>query len=357
MKTKTISIAIVIIAIGLIVWRLVGNKKEIDSKKEVKTEVQNIMVNIATVSEQMPSGWLEFIGTAEAYQDVMVPAEAAGTITGVNFKLGDYVSKGATLARIDDKYKTLALETAQINHDKTKDDYERYQKMRAGDAVSETQLRDARIAYESAKIQLDQTKKQLEDTRITAPFSGYITSKKIEQGAFINIGSTVAEMADISRLKVVISVPESDVYLLKEGQPVKVSAKVYPEAVYNGKISHISPKGDQAHTYPVEIIIDNNPKYQLKAGTYINAQIDRGSVASVLAIPRNGIVSSVKNPSVYMLQADNTVKLTPVTIGKDIGNYIEVLAGLEKGDQIVTNGQINLMDGSRVQVAEILEKI
>ncbi|MCD7973460.1 MAG: efflux RND transporter periplasmic adaptor subunit [Candidatus Azobacteroides sp.] len=314
---KTISIVIGIAIIGLISWRLVSNKQEIDSRKEINTEKAVVMVTVAEVSRQAPSGTLELTGTAQAFQEVMVPAEAAGTITEIHFKLGEYVRKGKLLARIDDKYKTLAVETAQLNHDKAQDDYERYQKMHAGEAVTETQLRDAKMAYENSKIQLDQAKKQLQDTRITAPFNGYITSKNIEKGTFVNISTPIAGIADIAQLKVLLSVSESDAYLLKSGQEVTIRTRIYPDATYSGRISHISPKGDQAHTYPVEIIISNTSDNPLKAGTYVNVSIDRGSMEPVLAIPRNGIVSSIKEPSVYVVQEDNTVRLRNIHIGKE----------------------------------------
>ena len=349
---RWISIIAILVVIALIGFKLASNKKEINSRKEVKTETSRVMVTIAEITKQIPSITLAQIGTAQAYQDVMVSSETSGVITQINFKLGDYVQKGKVLAKVDDKYKTLALETAKINFEKAKDDYERYQKMRAGDAVSETQLRDMRIAYENSKVQLDQSIRQLSDTRITAPFGGYITSKNVDLGAYVNISTPIAGIADISQLKVVISVSESDVYLIETGQEVNITAKVYPDAVYKGKVSHISPKGDDSHTYPVEIIIPNNSKYPLKAGTYINTQIDRGNVNPILAVPREAIISSIKDPSVYVLQPDSTVKLTRIMTDKDFGIYIGVLSGLEEGDKVITNGQINLMDGSRVQIAQ-----
>jgi RND family efflux transporter MFP subunit len=348
---KWISISVIVLLVLLIVGRLAANKKEIDSKKEYNTEVKSVVVNTVSVGKQAPMETMALVGTAEAYQDVMVPAEAAGSITGVYFKLGDYVNKGAVLASIDDKYKTLALESAQLAYDKAKDDYERYKNMHAGEAVSDAQLRDAKIGFENTKIQLEQAKRQLRDTKVRAPFSGYITSKNVELGGFVNVSTPIAGIANTSQLKVMISVSESDVYLLKEGQSVSITAKVYPDVVYNGKISHISPKGDQSHTYPIEIVINNNTKNPLKAGTYINASIERGSMQPVLAIPRNSIISSIKDPSVYLVEGEN-VKLTRITIGKDLGKHIEVLDGLKEGDVVVTNGQINLMDGSNIRIAQ-----
>jgi RND family efflux transporter MFP subunit len=250
---------------------------------------------------------------------------------------------------VDDTYTRFALENATINHNKYKEDIQRFETLRAGDAVSETQLRDVKIAYESTKVQLEQVSRQLEDTYIRAPFGGYITSKDIELGKFVNISAPIASIADISELKVLLSVTEANVYRLQKGQPVTITTQIYPGVTFAGRIAHISPQGDNAHSYPVEISLPNSTQHPLKAGTYVNVSIDMGSMQRVLSIPRDAIVSSVKDPAVYRIE-NNIAKLVKITTGKDYENIIEVLQGLDEGDQVVVNGQINLMDGASVIV-------
>ncbi|MCL1943226.1 MAG: efflux RND transporter periplasmic adaptor subunit [Candidatus Azobacteroides sp.] len=346
---KTIIIAIIAVTIGSIVWILAGNKKEIDSRKETKTTADVIAVTAASAETRKADNQLNLVGTAEANREVTVASEIAGKITQINFKLGDYVNQGTVLARVDDAYKRMTLENAQIAYDKNKEDYERYKVLREGDAATETQLRDMKVAYENSVIQLDNAKKQLNDTRIVAPFSGYIISKNTELGAYVNAGTAIAGIADISQLKVVVSVSESNVYTLRSGQEVNVSTPVYPNNKFTGKITNISPKGDDSHSYPVEIAVPNSKDHPLKAGTYVNINIDRGQSAPSLMIPRDAIVSSVKDPSVYLVNGEN-VKLTKITTGRDFQSYIEVTGGLKEGDKVVTNGQINLMDGAKVSI-------
>ncbi|KAA6301649.1 MAG: Multidrug resistance protein MdtA [Candidatus Ordinivivax streblomastigis] len=163
MKRNTIIIsAIVVVAFGAIAWTLVSNKKTVDSKREMKAVNTEIAVTVVPSEMRTLNGLLNLVGTAEANHAVTVASELTGSITQVNFKLGDYVSKGTVLAQIDDAYKRLALDNATINYDKYKEDYERYQVLRKGDAVSETQLRDMKVAYENASIQLENAKKTIE---------------------------------------------------------------------------------------------------------------------------------------------------------------------------------------------------
>jgi len=352
MKKKLVIIGIIIIAMAMITYTLVSNKKVIDSRKEVKIVEHTIVVNVANVEMQNVEGTLQFVGTTEAVREVMVPSEAGGKITKINFKLGDYVSQGAVLAQVDDTYKVLAVRNATLNYNKFKDDLERFKNLRKGEAVTETQLRDMQIGYENAEITLAQAKQQLDDTKILAPFSGFITSKNAELGAWVNVGSSIAGIADISQLKVVFVVSESNVYELSKGQEVTITTDIYSGVNFKGSISNISPKGTSAHTYPVEITIPNNNKNApLKAGTYVNVSVNNTKAGSVLMIPRDAIISSIKDPSVYVVDGEN-VRLAKINTGRNYGAYLEVVSGLKEGEQVVVNGQINLMNGSRVSIAK-----
>ena len=349
MKTKIIITGVVTLLLSAMVWKLYANKQEINDRKEVKTTEEAVSVTVATAKLKETSGTLQLVGTAEPSREVMVASEASGKIVQMNFKMGDFVTQGTVLAKVDDTYKRLAFENAQINYNKFKEDYERYQVLRQGDAVSETQLRDMRIGYENAAIQLENAKKQLDDTKITAPFSGYITSKNTELGAFVGVGTPIAGIADISQLKVQLAVSESDIYQLRAGMEAFVTTDVLPNTNFKANISSIGQKGNSAHSYPVEIMIANDSKNPLKAGTYVNVSVNAGKTGNTLMIPRDAIVSSVKEPSVYIVK-NGIVQLTKITTGRQYNAYIEVLTGLNDGEQVVTNGQINLSDGAKVAV-------
>jgi membrane fusion protein, multidrug efflux system len=350
MKKKTIIASVTIVALlSVMTWTLASNKKVIDSRKEVKTAQSDIAVAVASTEMKETNGDLELVGTAQPCKEVNIASESAGKIMQVNFKMGDFVTKGKVLAKIDDTYKRLAYDNAKLNFNKFKDDLNRYQVLRKGDAISDTQLRDIQLGYENAAIQLENAKKQWDDTKITAPFSGYITAQNTELGAYVNPGSIIAGIADIAELKVVLDVSETNAYELHPGQQINVTTDVHPEAKYTGKISNISPKASASHTYPVEVLISNNGKDKLKAGTYVNASVNMGKSGKALMIPREAIVSSVKDPSVYVVNG-NIAKLVKINTGRSFNSNLEVVAGLSEGDKVVTNGQINLINGAKVSV-------
>lgn len=350
MKKKTIiSTVSIVVLLGAMTWVLASNKKEIDSHKEAKTTASEIAVTLAQVEMKATSNNLRMVGTAQPAKDVNIASESAGKITRIYFKMGDYVAQGKVLAEIDDTYKRLAYENAKLNFDKYKEDIARYEVLRKGEAVSETQYRDIKLAYENASIQLQNAKKQWDDCKVTAPFSGYITSKNVEQGAFVNAGTIIAGISDINELKVVLEVSETDAYQLKDGQPVEVTSDVQSSTTFNGKIRTISQKATASHTYPVEVMIANNGKNKLKAGTYVNVIINTSNDGEALMIPRNAIISSVKDPSVYVVN-NNVARMVKINTGRSFDTDIEVLGGISRGDKVVVDGQINLSDGAKVSV-------
>ena len=350
MKLKTIIISVVaIVLLGAITLKLIFNKKIVDERSAAPTEIAGIAVGVAVAEMRETKGELNLLGNAKPDREVTLAAGTSGRMIQVNFNLGDFVTTGSVLAVVDDTHKRLAYESAQLAYTKYKDDYERFLILREGDAVSEVQLRDMKLAYENAKIQLDNTKKQLDDTRIIAPFSGYVYSKNTEIGEFVNVGTSIAGIADISRLKVSLAVSESNVYQLQKGQSAKITTDIYPEMVYTGSITNISPKGNSAHTYPIEILIPNDSQKPLKAGTFVNVSIHLGKEEKVLMIPRTAIVSSVKDPAVYVVN-DGVAQLTSIVTGRNYDTFLEVISGIKEGDQVVISGQINLSDNSKVSV-------
>lgn len=349
---KIIFIILGICLISLMAFKLYENKTVIDKENQINVSKTNkVSVNAEKVFRKSMDKNLVLVGSVISNQETQVLSQAAGEITALNFKLGDFKTKGSLLAQVDDKVKKLALETAELNYSKLKEDLAKYKKLYEGNAASETQFREIRFASENARIQVDQAKQQLEYTRITAPFSGYITAKSIESGTYVNTANPIASIVDISKLKISLNVTESDAYALKTGKLVNVTTSQYPSVKYKGTITYISPKSDKTHSYPIEISIENISKYPLKAGTFVNVNIDLKNPTIPLLIPREALVGSMNDASVYVY--DNGIaNLKKITIGRDYNNYLEVLDGLKENELVITNGQINITDKSNVELVK-----
>jgi multidrug efflux system membrane fusion protein len=351
MKKTTIIITLAILAVvGLIGARLVSNKKKIDEKnKPVVASTAAIPVTVVEVSEDTVSQSLLKTGNLIPFRETSIMATSQGQVLNVNFDLGSNVSKGSTLIQIDNKLNQLALQATQLNIDKLKKDVARYNTLYAGNATTELQLNQTKYDYESAVNKAEQIAKQIQDATVKAPISGRIVKKDIEVGEFVNTGTVLGTILDVSRLKVQVMVNEKDVYQLHEGQKVKVNADVLPGRIYPGQITYIAPRGNEEHSYPVEITVGGAGP--LKAGTFVNVDFSQKSKEKSLQIPRVALVESVKNPYVYVVN-NNTAEQRKIIVGRELGDLIEVLGGLQTGDQVVTTGQLNLTNGKPVQITK-----
>ncbi|WP_247236700.1 efflux RND transporter periplasmic adaptor subunit [Telluribacter sp. SYSU D00476] len=349
MKKTTLFVITAIVAIvALVGFKLAANKEKLDEKNQppVATTVA-IPVTVAEVTEGTVSQQLIKTGNLIPFKEANIMATAQGKVTNVAFQLGSNVKQGATLIQVDNRLKELSLEATQLQISKLKKDVDRYTTLLEGSAATEVQVSDTKFQYENALNQAEQIRKQIQDAAVKAPISGRIVKKNVEPGEFVSPGTVLGTILDVSRLKAEVLVNEKDVYSLREGQAVKVSADVFPDKVFTGHISYISPQGTQDHNYPVEITISNGNV--LKAGTFVNVDFSQQSKQMALQIPRSALVESVKNPYVYVVEG-NVVRQRKISLGRTFGESVEVTGGLSAGDKVVTTGQINLSDGATVQV-------
>ncbi|MGA0559614.1 efflux RND transporter periplasmic adaptor subunit [Larkinella sp. VNQ87] len=351
MKKSTIIVVVAFLAVtALIGFRLASNKKKIDEKKVAPTNTNvAIPVTVTSVEEGAVSQQLVKTGNLIPFKEASITATTAGRVTQVNFDLGSQVRQGTVLVQLDNRLKELSLEATQLSIEKLKKDVNRYNTLLAGNATTEIQVNETKYNYENAVNQAEQIKKQIQDANVKAPISGQIVKKDIEPGEYITPGTVLGTVLDVNRLKVNVLVNESDVYQLRKGQTVRVTADVFPGKTYSGQISYIAPQGTDEHNYPVEITIGS--ANGLKAGTFVNVDFSQKSNQKALQIPRIALVESIKNPYVYVLEG-NTAKQRKIKVGREFGDTIEVLDGLSAGDQVVTTGQLNLSDGKLVQVTK-----
>ena len=351
MKKSTIFVVVALLAItALIGFRLSANKKQIDEKKQIPTNNNvAIPVTIAKVEEGTVTQQLVKTGNLIPFKQASITATTSGQVAKVNYELGSYVKEGTVLVQLDNRLKELSLEATKLSIDKLDKDVKRYNNLLAGNATTEIQVNETKYNYENAVNQADQIRKQIQDANVKAPISGQIVAKAIEPGEFVSPGTVLGTVLDVQRLKVNVLVNENDVYSLKIGQSVNLSADVLSGKKFTGRISYISPQGTDEHNYPVEITLANNGG--LKAGTFVNVDFSRASKQKALQIPRSALVESIKNPYVYVVEG-NVAKQRKIKVGRDLGEKIEVTEGLAAGDQVVTTGQLNLTDGKTIQITK-----
>lgn len=339
-------IGITVTAIAVIIALLLHNKAQIAAKSK-NDKIEAFPVTITTVGNENVSNTLVLVGTITANNDVAIVSEAAGRVTGVYARVGDYKSAGSVLFQLDSELKLAAFKTAESNYNKTKKDFERYEVLFKNNSVTDAQYENAKLAYQAAEGQYVFAKREYSDTKITTPISGIVTAKMVDIGNYVNKGVPVANVVDISKLKVKLNVAEKDAFKLKNGDEVHVSTDVYPGIEFKGRIESISSKGDDAHTYPVEITLPNSKENPLRAGMFGKIEFVSIKDSKSLVIPREALVGSIKDAQVFIVN-NGIAQLRNVTIGSAFESFLEIKSGISQGEQIVVSGQNNLQDNDKV---------
>ncbi|MCX6215582.1 efflux RND transporter periplasmic adaptor subunit [Spirosoma sp.] len=344
---RIITVLAVIATLGLTAWTLVNNKKEVEEKVYKPNPDQKVGVRTAVASLQNLSQETEFLGSFSPNREIEIRPQAGGQIVSLPIEEGQTVGAGRLIAKLDDEQLRYQIEGLMVTLEGYQNDLKRYEVLVKGDATPAINLERTELSIRSTQAQIKQLQKQLANTTVTTPFSGIVTDKMVEKGSVVSVGSPIAKITDISTLKLVVQVPEKAINQFRVGQSLPITTEVYPDARFVGRISMIAAQGDAAHNYPIEITVPNSGKNQLRAGMYGSIANTNKLKGQTLAVPRQAIVGSEKQPQVYVIEQGKAV-LKPVSIGTTTNEYYEITKGLNAGDQVVTSGQINLQNGTPV---------
>lgn len=354
MKTRIITIAVILGVVAAITFTLMGNKKEIDKKnKPVDRSEIPVAVSVTEVKSLPISGDILLPAVLEPNDQSTVSIGTSGKLTTLRIDLGTRVSKGQVIGSIDTKVKAVDLKSKELAMNKLKLDYERNKELLKGNAISENAVTEAKYNYETKQLEVSQLRQQIADANIIAPISGIITDKKVLQGEYVNMGSPIATIVDVSKLKTVVYVNEHEVYKLKLKQSASITSDVFPGQKAHGEVSYISPQGDENHNYKIEVTVSKTGvAKELKAGTYVKVSFDMQAEGNVLQVPKKALAQGTKDPYVYIAEGNKAIR-RKIVVGRESGENIEVLSGLSAGDKVITDGQINLVEGSNIEVRNI----
>ncbi|RRJ93877.1 efflux RND transporter periplasmic adaptor subunit [Flavobacterium macacae] len=347
---KVIYIVVIVAVIGLIGYKLTSNKDKNEAETAVVAEkntdvaVRADTVNIKEVSSQYIAN-----STFLPKQEVMLSADASGLVRRVLVEEGAFVKAGQTLAIIDGDKLNVNVANAQAVYKNAQVEYSRFESAYKTGGVTKQQLDQTRLQLENAKNSLRSSQLAASDVNIKASFSGIINKRNVEPGLYVNPGKELFEIVDVTSLKLKVNVDEKNISSLKLGQTVKVTAQILSDKTFEGKITFIAPKADGSLNFPVELEIKNNSSKDLKAGMYGTAYFGSDQKVEALVAPRTAFVGSISSGQIFVIK-DGKVTLTKVTTGRSFGDYIEITTGIEKGTPVVVSGQINLSDGTAVQI-------
>ncbi len=334
------------------------NLKSLDSAIASKTGEEKLpLVTTITTEAQKFDHYLELQGNVQTKQNVLIYPEMSGTLQRVYVKDGQRVRKGQLLAIIDDGGIGSQLEQLKTQADLAKTTFERQKRLWDQKIGSEIQYLQAKTQYEAAQSAVKQAESQLGKSTIRAPFSGIIDDVIKDQGTVVSPGpgSEVFRIVNLSDMYIEVDVPETYLGGIEKGKEAIVYFPVLGDSVRT-KIrqtgNFINPNN---RAFTVEIPVPNK-KGNIKPNLTAKVSLNDYSNEQALIIPQS-IISENAEGDQYVYIAQKTddankavVKKQIITTGKTQGSVIEVLSGIENGNEIVKEGARTVKDGQSVQI-------
>lgn len=216
---------------------------------------------------------LLFTGVFEPFRETKISAEIQGKINQITVDAGSVVTKGQTLAMLDDALLQLQLQSADVQIEGLTADVNRYTILAQADAVQGVQLEKAELGLKSAQVQRASILEQIRKTVVRAPFNGVVHAKLNEVGGFAAPGVPLLHILDIDQLKFTINVPENDLKYFKIGQTHDIIADAFPDKKLAGKVSMIAGKANMGASFPVQLTVGNFSNHALRAGMFGKIQL------------------------------------------------------------------------------------
>jgi RND family efflux transporter MFP subunit len=332
-----------------------------DAGKPAAVAAEAPTLSVVEVQAAPAESGLTLPGTLRAWQDTAIHARAAGYLKRYLVDLGDPVQAGQLLAEIEtpdldqDRIAARAqLAQAEAELALAKSTNDRYQELVRQGAVSKleadqraTALAAGEASVNNAKAQLGRLNELSGFKRVTAPFAGRITARNAEPGMLVSGSESLFRLADTRQLRVSVQVPQAVAPGVTLGLPAQISLREQPGQLFSGTVSRSAGVLDAARTLTTEIRIDNQDG-RLLAGASVDVSLKLPNAQPALLIPANALIVNGKGSQVASVQADSTLKLLPVRLGRDLGKQLEVLEGLSAGARVVLNPPDTLRDGQTV---------
>ena len=304
-------------------------------------------VRVLTVTGQAIHGQNEVAGAVESVQRATIGAKIAGPIEEMPAPLGSEVKKGALLAKISAGEITARLSQAETQLAQAQRNFEREKRLLEKDASTRETVKSLEDAYQVAEAALREAKALRDYTMITAPFAGIITQKMANAGDLATPGMPLLVLENTEQLQVVAAVPEGLALKIKKGDALTVSVQA-AEFSKAGSVTEISPAADTAsHTVLMKIRLEGGPG--LRPGQYARVTLPGGARANAFLVPEAALLRFGQMERLFVTQ-NNTAQLRLVRSGEHRNGQVEILAGLNGGEQVVVQGNERLVDGQPVRL-------
>ncbi len=321
-----------------------GNGK----KKSDKSGPPAAPVELTVVQRGSISTWLQTTTSLEPQNSAVLVARGQGEVVGVVAEEGQWVERGATLARLEDTDARLALERADLAAQGVRRDAERGRQLGQKGFLSTKDLDDLDLKLRSANVELEQRRHDLAEMRIVAPFAGRVTDRMIHLGETVMPGRDCFRLVDVDPMLARVYFPERELPRVRVGQSASIEVDTHPGKEFPARVTLVNPVVDRSNgTFKVTLEV-RDPEGLLRPGSFARVRLRTGVFDEALLLPRRATLNEDGEDFVFVAGGD-TVARVPVRVGAISGDTAQILAGLAPGDRVVSIGQGGLKQGSRIK--------
>ncbi|MDR0713864.1 MAG: efflux RND transporter periplasmic adaptor subunit [Bacteroidales bacterium] len=322
-----------------------GNREQKSAEETSVEETAKIPVKVQKVTEQPVEQLIELTGNIQAFKNNDIATTVPGRITDIFVEVGDRVHKGQKLVQMD---RTNLLQ-ARIQLQNTEKELARVDTLFRLGSATQQQLDQLTTQVDVAREALRNLE---ENTTLLSPIDGVVTLRNFDPKNIYPGAPAILNVQQISPVKVLIGISEAYFPRVKAGMTVKVRLDVYPDKLFEGKISIVYPTINQAsRTFMAEVSIPNSDT-ALRPGMFARVELNFGTMSHVV-VPDRAVIKQVGTNHKYVFVVENGIAYQKkVEIGRRDGTSYELLSGVENGAFVVTAGQSKLLDGTKVTITD-----
>lgn len=311
-----------------------------------------LVVNVIQLKKETLNNQLQVSGTILPNESVDIKPEISGLVTKINFKEGQYVTKGTPLLYLNDNELQAQYQRLQYTQKLVQTQESRQKQLLAREAISQEEYDIVLNQYNTALSDIKLVQAQLEKTVIRAPFNGRLGLRQVSEGAVINAANIIVSIVNIDPIKLEFSVPERYSGLISEGSSIYFSSESSTEEV-EGKVYAFEPQIDAA-TRTIKLRAQSpNKSGKYLPGMFVKIRFVLDVKEDALLVPAESVIPELSGYKVFVVGADGNAEQRMIEIGTRTDTQVQVISGLKEGDLVLTTGVMQVRQGMPVKPTTI----
>lgn len=312
-----------------------------------------VAVELTTVERGTIRDMVHLVGQLEAEESVSVRAETEGIIESVAFEEGQEVERGQLLFKLRDDQQAARFREAEAQLALAADAYERAKTLARQKSISQAELDTATAEWQVARARRDMAQVDLDRTEIRAPFDGVLGARLVSPGKRIDPDIDLLHIEAVDRLRLVFTVPEIALRVVRVGMSVEVAVAPLPGKTFPGQVYFVAPALDPTNRRLLLKAWVPNEEHHLRPGLFATIQVEVDRRENALIVPESALAYDSRGSFVWRVSDDLVAERVPVELGLRRPGEVELTSGLEAGDRIVSAGINKVTAGAQVQVASL----